>query len=447
MIGIAKRPYAAPMVAFAWLVSVLATGCGNAESNAVGSIVRQMEGAGPSGELDLRWKLADLGQSAAPAICAAFKSASPSVKVGLMPLLREMNDAVVLETLLGALDDRNAGVRKEAAWALAWMPFAQVSTALEDLVGRKEVGDRRAGLKALAEYGDPSTVGLFVKATSDPDPLIRAEAAWALRSYRGEEIVTRCLDLMQDPDAKVRQFAFLALTRASPRHPAIEPVVRTMDGMIGSATEREKVDLARLLGNTHSKYAVATLYGLLEDPSIAVRAMALRGLAEVTDHEVREEPLRSAILGANDEVRFEALALAGERKVAMVVPAAESLLSSSSLPTRRSAAMCLNRVGTVDAATALRPLLSDSDLSMRSLAAGALIRVGDKDPRVANVVEEVRRLAESRISADRRLAVLYLGDFTGTPAFRLADQLAADANVLVAARARYLVETEVQQGD
>jgi HEAT repeat protein len=99
--------------------------------------------------------------------------------------------------------------------------------------------------------GNPACAELFIRALRDPEKAVRAQATFALAGI-GEPVSVRLIELLIDPDWKVRYRA------------------------------------AEALGMMEDKRAVGPLVGLLSDEKDHVRYMAVKALGEIGADEAME---------------------------------------------------------------------------------------------------------------------------------------------------------------
>ena len=124
---------------------------------------------------------------------------------------------------------------------------------------------RRHALYLLAATGDPQHTDIFIRALRDPEKAVRDQAARALAGI-GTPVLPRILDLLPDPDWKVRYRAAEIL------------------GLIGDAT------------------ATSRLIERVSDPKDHVRYMAAKSLGIIGDTAARES-LRRCLADENPFVR------------------------------------------------------------------------------------------------------------------------------------------------
>ena len=196
-----------------------------------------------------------------------------------MPILRD------------ALEDPDAAVRAEAAFALGQLGMVEVvdgdtetvtagmtrtaaAQALFPATSDADKQARRAAVEALGKVGGPDAESFLLAAATDADPGVRGEAALALFRQRllkrvpeySTAAVTRLVLLSTDPEAEVRWRADYAFTRwPEPR------AAKELAAAQGDADWRARLFAVRAL----AKLATAPDAARLSDPDVYVRAEAV----------------------------------------------------------------------------------------------------------------------------------------------------------------------------
>jgi HEAT repeat protein len=168
---------------------------------------------------------------------------------------------------------------------------------------------RLTAARMLVERGDDSGIPVLTEAASSPDPDARLHAMAAIQSVGSaaeplREAARACLD---DPNAKVRQRAQLAL--AGTGDPSMVAPLIELAGDHDSTLRHQALYALGEIGGEAIAEAVPLLAEALGDPSTRVRqaaAYALRRSAEYGAEAVDE--LRAALDDVDDDVRFFAAA-------------------------------------------------------------------------------------------------------------------------------------------
>jgi HEAT repeat protein len=91
-----------------------------------------------------------------------------------------------IDGLIGALEDSDAGVRRQAAAALGHVRAPRALPALVAALKDEEPRVRQRAALALGEIGDSRAVQALTEALKDPDPAVRRYAAQALSNVIAE---------------------------------------------------------------------------------------------------------------------------------------------------------------------------------------------------------------------------------------------------------------------
>ena len=91
-----------------------------------------------------------------------------------------------VDGLAAALKDTDAGVRRQAAFALGQIGNERSVPALLAAIDDAQPDVRRAVIQALGELGDAKAIDALTHALKDTDPAIRRAAAIALAQIAGD---------------------------------------------------------------------------------------------------------------------------------------------------------------------------------------------------------------------------------------------------------------------
>jgi len=224
------------------------------------------------------------------ALLAVLLSATPA---SAAPTLRERaraQDFKSLPVLRDALQDPDAAVRAEAAFALGQLGMVEVqgdtepaiagftrtaaAQALFPAVSDPDRAARRATVEALGKVGGAGAESFLLSAATDADPGVRGEAALALFRQRllkrvpeySTAAVTRLALLSADADPEVRWRADYAFSRW-PEPRAAAPLAAAQN----DADARARLFAVRGL----AKLSTAPVAARLNDPDVYVRAEAV----------------------------------------------------------------------------------------------------------------------------------------------------------------------------
>lgn len=142
-------------------------------------------------------------------LTAALKDRDPDVRQQIVSALSSMEDQRAVPALVRAMADEKADVRREAISALGNIEGLQ--RAPRELVAALSDSDsdvRQAALETLAHIKDPATSSAVIPLTRSGQPLdVRAAAIEALTEIGGSQVEAVLLELMKDPDPKIRKRA------------------------------------------------------------------------------------------------------------------------------------------------------------------------------------------------------------------------------------------------
>ena len=259
--------------------------------------------------------------------------------------LRKIVAAAGAEHLTDVLKHDNWVVRANLVYVLTGVK----TPAAIKLLGTTVVGDREARVRVMAaqtlgRVADQAAVKALIPALKDPDPSVRAAAAYSLsiagqvdnqQIYLAVEAMT---PLARDKDQKVRQSVAMAFKEIGSANalPALEHLLKDVN-------ETVRYYAAYALGAIKDRRAVSSLIAALEAEK---------------DPEGRARPALIGALGATGDPRATTLLIGYLRHPSEYV--------------RRCAAGALGRIGDRRAVPALITALNDEESSVRDSAARAL---------------------------------------------------------------------------
>lgn len=295
--------------------------------------------------------------------------------------------AEALPRLVEVLRSGPMEARQAAMWAVAAIG-PEATTAVPPLIlllrdRRYWVRDEAAS--ALIAIG-PAALPLVLRAMKSDSARVRAAAARAASeiSHDDDHVFSALSDALNDPDARVRATAAVALGRCGGK------AVPVLAAASGEKDACAAVAIAEALNGLHagSATAVAALERLLDEPQ--ARLAAVRGLQQYgveARHAIPALIQTSPGRIENDE----ALRHIGPPRIDDL-PAIEKLLHDRSPEVRTLAARELGLMGDYgatcnEAVAALRPSLADGEATVRMEAARSLWRLTHEPTTLLPVLE------------------------------------------------------------
>ena len=264
-------------------------------------------------------QLSEIGPPVLPLIRESLKDNDPRVRAGAAEALREiatfsrltkfpagLGGMVLVDPrdldreapeLQMALKDPDANARNQAAIALAWVAPTDnrsVPILLQILQGKDSPMSQTAfsALQSMGSGAKEAFPTLERVLTSNPVPLVRIEAAYALASSGG---AAACAPLAQaladDKDAGVHTAAICAMARLRPACPGALPA------LIGTLGQKQFWALDALAKLEPS--AVPALTTALQRPDLDVREDAVKALAQMKP--LSSEAEQALMLALKDE--------------------------------------------------------------------------------------------------------------------------------------------------
>ena len=251
-------------------------------------------------QLGAATRLIMMGRPAVDGLIRALRDENPEVQTAAASLLGEMRETAV-EPLIDALRDPDRFVRLVASRNLGKIGNKRAIEALIGSLHQEPDGEVRATVaEALGYMGSKQAIESLVLALRDRDDAVQIAAARSLGYIRDKRAVEPLIQALSDVDDRVRHAALEALK--DPGGTARGHLV----GALRSGDERRRAGVAEALealgwepenSEEETLYLMArnrwvevdrvgadalpVLAGALSDPSIEVRANAVRGIARI----------------------------------------------------------------------------------------------------------------------------------------------------------------------
>jgi HEAT repeat protein len=250
---------------------------------------------------------------------------------------------------------------------------------------------------------DPRALPFLLSLLSDPDPLLRREAARGLGAIKRADARKALLKrAREDPDLDVRVRAVLSLKEQGQSDPLRE-LERELTERLADPKDPARSALIDALVSLRSKRSIPHLKKILRDPDedLTLRLKAVSGLAELKDRSLFPR-LLTQLRSRSEAEKLVAVTGLGILEDRRAVPFLMKGLADRSAPLRRATASALGRLGDPRPAPELRRLLeSDDDQEVRWRSASALARI--RDPEGLPLIR--KRLWEGGTPGDREAAL------------------------------------------
>ena len=146
-----------------------------------------------------------------------LKHSSPSVRYEAAALLDWMGAYDAYPFVLPLLHDENKDVREAAALFFREAKRPEAAPALRKLLDDPEADVRWIALEALQPLAGEEVFARLLKVKEEPKPYMRSQMTLLFQYYRRKEAGPAVIELLKDPEARVRAVAVDILRRWSQR--------------------------------------------------------------------------------------------------------------------------------------------------------------------------------------------------------------------------------------
>lgn len=204
---------------------------------------------------------------------------SPAQRAWAACALRSLRTPSAIPLLVGQLGDETAVfATKRCKPASDWTP------SHEETKGTGMASPASEAAKALAALGDPAVAPL-IDVLTDPNPVVRKNAAWAIGEIRGSHQVNReaaigplITLLRKDESRQARQWAAWALGEICDRR-AVSDLIDALDDAHGDV----RAAAAEALGEIKDRRAIGPLTQALKDHHRPVRRKAKNAIGQINE--------------------------------------------------------------------------------------------------------------------------------------------------------------------
>ena len=300
-------------------------------------------------------------------------------------IIIDVNPAAV-DLLISSLNEKDAAVRSQAAWALGDIGEQKsgdlnrkIVIALNTVMKDTNPDVRVTAVSALAKIGGDEVVRVIINsikdgtsALEDEDVRVRREAARALIRLKAEDGVRGLIESLNDHDYLVQKYAILALG-AIGREEAIEPLKKTFSSG-GSILKPEIISALARIGK---KEAIPFIVSALLDSDPPTKGEACLALGHLEASEDMDSLLAS-LKDGHFYVRRSAVWSIGKLRTNTDKSIHEliSMLEDGDASVRLQTCITLAELKTEPALKPLEKRLADDDKFVRRSAARAMVDIG-----------------------------------------------------------------------
>jgi len=203
-----------------------------------------------------------------------IEDSNPEVRAAALIALRDLRSPQALPVLINATQDQSSAVRREAVLALAYLQEPDALLVLRSAVVDPDPETRRIAIDAISLL-DSSAVSALIKATSDLDWQVRAQAVSRLSRFSGEQVVDTLKQALKDDRWQVVKEAIESLGKAqAPVAPCLLPFLRHEIADV-------RITAALAIADIGDNSPMLELTELLSDPDTGVQKAAARAISRL----------------------------------------------------------------------------------------------------------------------------------------------------------------------
>ncbi len=332
-----------------------------------------------------------------------LKSKTPAKRLKALASLRTIiNDTVValddnitIALLKHVLTDPDIVVRQEAAIILADLRDARTVPVFIRALNDASETVQETAIAALKRFNDPSAIAALKPKLTNGSPIIQWRAAQALYA------------LGWRPIAAAEHIDYHIATGELERLAGYgTEVVNPLVKMMQTAKLEVKVTATNILGEISDPVVFKPLQNLLRDPEPSVRSAAICALEKSGCRDALPA-LVSSLRDNSRAVRLAAAQVLGTLGNLSTVEPLIRLVDDSDWEVRRAAVQSLGKLGDARAFPTVAKRLDDKEQEVREVAADAMGRVGNDSIVEKMVMTMVDANSGVRQAAARALAKIY----------------------------------------
>ena len=386
------------------------------------ALAAELARSNPERQSPLLLALADRGDAALPAVLAAARSGSKSLRMAAMSVMERQGNAASVPVLLDTMADNDPELVLAAKAGLARLSGKEVDEALSSRLGQVSGPTRRVLAELVGQRHVAAAVPELIKASSDADPATRATATKAL----GETVTLADLGALTGLLAKAKTAEEVsaveaALASACARLPDKAACTeKLLDALKTAPSAPAKCALLPVLGALAEAKALEAVQAALASQEPAVSDTAVRVLADWPEPAAFPALFNVFRTTKNDTHRILALrncvrllSLGGQSARQTLKTYGELMASAQRVEDRKLVLAGLANVADLAAFKLVEPMLADSqvqaeaELAMLGIAAGV---IGSAPAEAKAVVTRLQAASKNEGTRERAAQILRQAD-------------------------------------
>jgi HEAT repeat protein len=251
-----------------------------------------------------------------------LNNSSNYVRVAALESMGRRAEAKFVPAASRFVNNPDLTVAARAIWALGEVGDPKAIPILVDRLKRSNLPElRRESALALARIGDPASAPALAESalSKNEHPMVRTAAVKALsRVYAGQKVWSELLPLAKDPEPEVRAAAAFTIAKS----PTNE-VVDSMELLIYDANPFVRLSAVHAMGLQSTRFAMQlSSVGANKAMPLEIRIPALTALGDVSSEDLAKKPIFAQLVKLLDKSDAEATQIAAIKLVSLVGDAA-----------------------------------------------------------------------------------------------------------------------------
>lgn len=374
----------------------------------------ELAGFPPERQIPVIQALAGRADAAAlPALFDLARKGDQAVRLMSIRSIAAFANPSAIPLLVGLLDDADKDVAVAAQESLASLPGGEADAAVIKMLADTSAARRITATELIGRRRMTSAMPALFDAAGGADAKLRIAAVKKLGELAGPPEMPRMLDLLaraaspEDLEAAEQALSAVSLKAAEPA-----ACVAQLEARFQQVSPAQKCALVRVMGAIGGGSSLKAVRSAVADPSIEVRAAAIRALGSWSSADAAPDLLELAKNAGNPADKMICLRgylrLAGQSELAVdkrLAMCREAAALATKDDERKLLLAALGGIPSVEALDLATPYLNEATIKEEAAAAVAdvsakVLKADDAARHASRLIEPLDRAAQAATSAD-----------------------------------------------